>query len=133
MGGDRTARREENRRFHPAPSNRGGTDAEEQRRGAAKQPPGLGGKHHWWKRLRNTMAWPTPQGDRRRTCRSCRTGGAGPARQHATPAPERQGSIVLRKAPRKLNLRKWKGRSKDSMAELGYLSVDKFIDDVRGR
>ena len=38
------------------------------------------------------------------------------------------GSIVLKKAPRKLNLAKWKGRSK-----LRGSSVDKFIEDVRGR
>ena len=43
------------------------------------------------------------------------------------------GSIVLKKAPKKLDLRKWKGRCKDSFAELGYASVDRFIDDVRGR
>jgi AbrB family looped-hinge helix DNA binding protein len=43
------------------------------------------------------------------------------------------GSIVLTKAPRKLNLQKWKGRCKESFIELGYSSVDKFIDDVRGR
>jgi AbrB family looped-hinge helix DNA binding protein len=43
------------------------------------------------------------------------------------------GSILLKKAPTKLDLRKWKGRCKDSLAELGYPSVDKFIDDVRGR
>jgi len=44
-----------------------------------------------------------------------------------------QGSIVLKKAPKKLDLRRWKGRCKDSFAELGYSSVDKFVDDVRGR
>jgi AbrB family looped-hinge helix DNA binding protein len=44
-----------------------------------------------------------------------------------------QGSIVLKKAPKKLDLRKWKGRCKDSFAELGYSSVDKFVDDVRAR
>ena len=43
------------------------------------------------------------------------------------------GSIVLKKAPQRLDLRKWKGRCKDSFAELGYTSVDRFIDDVRGR
>ena len=43
------------------------------------------------------------------------------------------GSIVLRKAPAQLDLRKWKGRCKDSMRDLGYTSVDTFIDDVRGR
>ena len=43
------------------------------------------------------------------------------------------GSIVLKKASKKLNLRKWKGRCRESFAELGYSSVDKFIDDVRSR
>jgi AbrB family looped-hinge helix DNA binding protein len=43
------------------------------------------------------------------------------------------GSIVLKKAPKKLNLAKWKGRCGDTFARLGYSSVDKFIDDVRGR
>ncbi len=45
----------------------------------------------------------------------------------------RNGSIVLKKAPRKLDLNKWKGRCKASFDELGYRSVDKFIEDVRGR
>jgi len=44
-----------------------------------------------------------------------------------------KGSIVLKKAPRKLALRKWKGRCKDSFTQLGYSSVDTFLDDVRGR
>jgi len=44
-----------------------------------------------------------------------------------------KGSIVLKKAPRKLALRKWKGRCKDSFAQLGYSSVDTFLGDVRGR
>ena len=43
------------------------------------------------------------------------------------------GSIILRKAPGKLKLAKWKGRCGDTFAKLGYSSVDKFIDDVRGR
>jgi AbrB family looped-hinge helix DNA binding protein len=43
------------------------------------------------------------------------------------------GSIVLKKAPKKLGIRKWKGRCANSFSELGYSSVDKFIDDVRGR
>jgi hypothetical protein len=43
------------------------------------------------------------------------------------------GSIVLKKAPKKLELRKWKGRCDDSFKELGYSSVDSFMDDVRGR
>jgi AbrB family looped-hinge helix DNA binding protein len=43
------------------------------------------------------------------------------------------GNIVLKKAPKKLNLAKWKGHSGDRFAKLGYSSVDQFIDDVRGR
>jgi len=43
------------------------------------------------------------------------------------------GSIVMKKAPKKLNLRKWKGRCRESFSQLGYSSVDKFIYDVRGR
>lgn len=42
-------------------------------------------------------------------------------------------NIVLKKAPKKLNLTKWKGRCGDTFSKLGYSSVDKFIDDVRGR
>ncbi|HEX3941563.1 MAG TPA: AbrB/MazE/SpoVT family DNA-binding domain-containing protein [Acidobacteriaceae bacterium] len=44
-----------------------------------------------------------------------------------------RGTIVLKKAPKKLNLRAWKGRAGDHFRKLGYASVDKFIDDVRGR
>ena len=44
-----------------------------------------------------------------------------------------KGDIVVRKAPKKLDLRRWKGRCGESFTQLGYLSVDKFIDDVRGR
>jgi AbrB family looped-hinge helix DNA binding protein len=43
------------------------------------------------------------------------------------------GVIVLKKAPKKLNLAKWKGRCGTSFKKLGYSSVDRFIDDVRGR
>jgi AbrB family looped-hinge helix DNA binding protein len=43
------------------------------------------------------------------------------------------GSIVLKKAPKKLDLAKWKGHCRDSFAKLGYSSVDKFIEDIRGR
>lgn len=43
------------------------------------------------------------------------------------------GSIVLRKAARKIGIAKWRGRCKDSFAKLGYSSVDKFVDDIRGR
>lgn len=43
------------------------------------------------------------------------------------------GSIILKKAPRKINLAKWKGRCGETVAKLGYSSVDNLIDDVRGR
>jgi AbrB family looped-hinge helix DNA binding protein len=43
------------------------------------------------------------------------------------------GSIVLKKAPKKLNLAKWKGYCGDSFRELGYTTVDEFIEDIRGR
>jgi AbrB family looped-hinge helix DNA binding protein len=43
------------------------------------------------------------------------------------------GSIVLKKTPRKLDLARWKGRCKKSFAGLGQVSVDRFIEDVRGR
>jgi len=43
------------------------------------------------------------------------------------------GSLVLRKAPVRLDLAKWKGRCKGSMKDLGYRSVERFIEDVRGR
>ena len=44
-----------------------------------------------------------------------------------------ESSIVFRKKPKKLNLKKWKGRCKESFAELGYSSVNKFMEDIRGR
>ena len=43
------------------------------------------------------------------------------------------GSIVLRKAPRKLDIERWRGRCEPSFADLGYSSVDEFTEDVRGR
>lgn len=43
------------------------------------------------------------------------------------------GSIVLKKAAKKLDLAKWKGRCGKTFAKLGYSSVDKFIDDLRGQ
>ncbi len=46
------------------------------------------------------------------------------------------GAILLTKTAKKLDLRKWKGRCRDTFAELGYKgrrAVDRFIDDVRGR
>ena len=43
------------------------------------------------------------------------------------------GNIVLRKAPKKLNLDKWKGHCGKTFAQLGYSTVDKFMDEVRGQ
>ena len=57
--------------------------------------------------------------------------GIGPASEVEFQIIDR--SIVLRKKPRKLNLKKWKGRCKESFAELGFSSVDKFIEDIRRR
>ena len=41
--------------------------------------------------------------------------------------------ILLKKVPKPSNLRKWKGRCGNRFSELGYSSVDRFVDDVRGR
>jgi AbrB family looped-hinge helix DNA binding protein len=43
------------------------------------------------------------------------------------------GSIVLKKAPVKTGIRKWRGKCAGAFAELGYSSVDKFMDDIRGK
>jgi len=43
------------------------------------------------------------------------------------------GSIILKKAFRKIGIAKWRGRCKEGFSKLGYSSVDKFVDDVRGR
>jgi hypothetical protein len=43
------------------------------------------------------------------------------------------GAIVLEKGRRSLAIRKWKGRCGKGFSALGYSSVDKFMDDVRGR
>jgi len=44
-----------------------------------------------------------------------------------------RGAIVLKKAPRTINLGKWKGRCGKNLASLGYSSVDAFVDGLRGR
>ncbi len=44
-----------------------------------------------------------------------------------------KSTIILRKAPKKLNLKKWEGRCAEALRELGHKSVDKFIEDIRGR
>jgi hypothetical protein len=41
--------------------------------------------------------------------------------------------FILKKAPKKLNLGKWKGRCNKSFTKLGCRSVDQFIEDIRGR
>jgi hypothetical protein len=41
--------------------------------------------------------------------------------------------ISKEKAPGRLPLRKWRGYCKVSFAQLGFSSVDTFLDDVRGR
>jgi AbrB family looped-hinge helix DNA binding protein len=43
------------------------------------------------------------------------------------------GSIILKKAPKKVNVEKWKGRCGNAFAKQGYSSVDAFIEDIRGR
>ena len=43
------------------------------------------------------------------------------------------GLIVLKKAPAKLGIRKWRGKCAGSLSKLGYSSVDKFMDDIRGK
>lgn len=43
-----------------------------------------------------------------------------------------KGNVVLRKAPKKLNLDRWKGYCGKTFARLGYSTVDAFMDDVRG-
>jgi AbrB family looped-hinge helix DNA binding protein len=44
-----------------------------------------------------------------------------------------RNTIVLQKKPKSLDLRKWRGQCRRSFEALGYTSVDKFMDDVRGR
>lgn len=46
---------------------------------------------------------------------------------------ENESTIVLRKARPKLEIERWRGRCRDSFSDLGYRSVDEFIEDVRGR
>ena len=42
------------------------------------------------------------------------------------------GSIVLKKSPKKLALDKWTGYCAESLSELGVSSVDESIDELRG-
>ena len=41
--------------------------------------------------------------------------------------------ILLRKKARRLDLEKWKGKARKSLAKLGYGSVDAYVESVRGR
>ena len=41
--------------------------------------------------------------------------------------------IVLEKTPKPLDLGRWKGKCARSFEEMGYSSVDGYVDDVRGR
>jgi len=41
--------------------------------------------------------------------------------------------LVLEKKPKTIDLRKWKGRCRESFRELGFKSVDEYIENVRGR
>ncbi len=41
--------------------------------------------------------------------------------------------IVLRKKGRSLDLEKWIGKARKSLARLGYRSVDAYVESVRGR
>jgi AbrB family looped-hinge helix DNA binding protein len=43
-----------------------------------------------------------------------------------------EGAILLKKAPRKLDLGKWKGRCARSFKKLEYSSVDRFIETFVG-
>lgn len=42
-----------------------------------------------------------------------------------------RGNIILQKKP--IDLAKWKGWCRRSFEDMGYSSVDEFLDDVRGR
>ena len=43
-----------------------------------------------------------------------------------------EGAIVLKRSPKVLDLARWKGHARESFNELGYCSVDEFVDDIRG-
>jgi len=42
-------------------------------------------------------------------------------------------TIVLQKKRKSLDLKKWKGACRRSFEDLGYESVDRYLEDVRGR
>ena len=43
------------------------------------------------------------------------------------------GSIILKKVPAKIGIHKWRGKCAEAFSELGYSSVDKLMDDIRGK
>ncbi len=43
------------------------------------------------------------------------------------------GSIILKKVPVKIGIHKWRGKCAKAFSELGYSSVDRFMDDIRGK
>lgn len=44
-----------------------------------------------------------------------------------------RSTIILEKNPKPPDLCRWKGKCRRSFEDLGYSSVDRFLDDVRGR
>ena len=44
-----------------------------------------------------------------------------------------KGAIVLRKTSPQLTLRNWQGKRASSLKEMGFGSVDEFIEAIRGR
>jgi len=44
-----------------------------------------------------------------------------------------RNAIILEKNPKPLDLHRWRGKCRRSFEDLGYNSVDRFLDDVRGR
>jgi len=41
--------------------------------------------------------------------------------------------IVLKKVPLKMGIRKWRGKCVGMFAKQGYSSVDKVMEDIRGK
>ncbi len=43
------------------------------------------------------------------------------------------GKILLKKVSNRLDIGRWVGHCKQSFLELGYNSVDEYVEEVRGR
>ncbi len=43
------------------------------------------------------------------------------------------GAIILKKTPVKIGIGKWRGKCATNFSRQGYSSVDKFMDDIRGK